>query len=268
VPLTTIKFKESLVEKNKLFKYINKRYTDRSLYLPISIDGKLLDRLESYNKNNSYCTVRAKSGLLSKSTTRYLSQADNFLWTYKKARDDFYSWYRVSGRNYSKNRDGLFSKHLALSFPEKVISNLFVTSEILRDAIAPLIGYIAVKKAKKQYNSSSLFLIFSIKNGSEEKRAIVELGRLAARCWLELAKEEIAVQPMSQGVMPLLALRLKGDNIDLPVKVKELLFKGIDFLSEEFKLSVDETPFWLFRCGKSSLRDKNVVTLRREDYLS
>lgn len=189
-----------------------------------------------------------------KSTTRFLTLADSYLWLQKKAARSFFKEVVFTANPQGKEDRGIRVVDFGIGKMDQMMLRLFSRMTWLPSLVAriPLLNTPFKANTKRTLKNAHLLLVTA-----EDLSApsLVRAGEEAMKSWLELEKQGYQLQPLSTASITL----VDAANGLLPEDTRPFfrsLFTdtGPRILKEQFHLNEKEKPVWLLRVGKASLK--------------
>lgn len=236
-----------------LYPMISKRHTYRGAFKSarqLSNPEFTLTDTELFN-NEMVSRNFVSSKKVNHQFKNYLLKAESYMWVQLNALKDFLKEIRFFSSKSSLEERGIPTCELDISIVDEVmLAALKVVPTVLSwMRRLPVINLQMVMAAKKTVKNSN-FCLFSAKDLSAS--SLVQVGRVAMLTWLDLELQGYKVQPISMAVIPVLDAATGSLPQDTRPEFQKLFSEtGIESMSEQFQMSQEQTPVWLFRFGEA-----------------
>lgn len=189
VVLSFIKANNAEFNRNNI-RAIKKRITDRRLYLKSDISDSIINKITSYSDKVIYIPrYSAKGEQISEYTVKAYCQQMNSI----EKLEELSEWISFSYKEEREKKYGLTPDALDI---KGIKHFLFNTAMNKKSVKSKMFIRSSERKIKHQINSCSGYLL--IMSDSKDKIDLIEAGILLEHVWLECAKSNIAVHPISQ----------------------------------------------------------------------
>lgn len=209
--------KSGSITADSLFKQIEKRQTNRNMYIGVAIPDSIIERLKDFKKINTNIYFWQKGSTQFDSLKQYVIEGNSIQMNDKAFKEELKSWMRFNKGQSESKKDGLsYAVFGAPNLPA------FISKPIISSFLN---GNKQNKGDIKKINSSSHFVLFTTKENTIHQW--INTGRTLQRFLLAATREGIAVAHMNQ-----------------PCEVKELSSK----IQENLPIN-GEYPMILLRVG-------------------
>lgn len=236
-----------------LYPMISKRHTYRGMFKTarqLSNPAFTLTDSELFN-NKMISRSFVTSSKVGNQFKNYLLKSESYMWVQMKALKDFLKEIRFFSSKSSFEERGIPTFELGISIVDEVmLAALKVVPAVLSwMRRLPVLNLQMVMEAKKTVKNSN-FCLFSAKDTSAT--SLVQVGRVAMLTWLDLELQGYKVQPISMAVIPLLDSATGNLPNDTRPEFQKLFgAAGLHSMSEQFQISREQTPVWMFRFGEA-----------------
>ena len=237
--------KEALVEP-ELFKYIEKRSTNRTKYK----DEALTAEQKKYLLENNISEVSlliADSPQERKAISYAASQGDRMIFENKIVHSFLFEHIRWTDEEELQKKDGLFLKTMELNGPQQAIFKFVKTWRHMTWLNMLEFPRVAVKSNEELYNHGCGFGAIVI--NSTEPINYLLAGQVLQIFWLKTCSLKMGLQPLSG--LPLLKgllLDNKGSS-HLEEAQKKLISKSYEIIKTQFGVEQNKVIAFLFRFG-------------------
>lgn len=236
-----------------LYPMISKRHTYRGAFKTakqLSNPEFTLTDTEVFN-NELVSRNFVSSKKVSQQFKSYLLKAESYMWVQLNALKDFLKEIRFFSAKSSFEERGIPTHELDISIVDEVMLAALKIVPVVLSWMRriPVINIQMIMAAKKTAKNSN-FCLFSAKDTSAS--SLVQVGRVAMLTWLDLELQGYKVQPISMAVIPMLDAATGQLPQDTRPEFQKLFTdSGVQSMSEQFQLSQEQTPVWLFRFGEA-----------------
>lgn len=181
--------KKGFYKNTSILKTIEKRHTDKSPFEKSNIpkeNKKTL--LLKYNKNLFFVENNSKEfNYIAKNTIEAFTKQSNT----QTKREELSNWLRFSDKETLEKKDGLPAEQLGITGITKTFYYLFTNIETSKkDSFAKQ----GIASNKSQVENCSDFVVIT---GDNNKKDLLEVGRIMQSFWLDATENNIALHPIS-----------------------------------------------------------------------
>lgn len=255
-----VKFVTSSIKVSPLASQISIRATDRRVFKGGKLSAELVAQIKEIESEFPGCHVRIQSQQ-TKSFMSYFMKTEKLLWKNKKIVADLTKWMRLSKKEIESSQDGMSWRNMGMNSIEALLFQLIRRFPII-PSLLWFMGFGAKIKmmGRQAIQSSAALICFSADTLDTE--SFCKLGQMAYRVWLLMNANGYGVQPMSFSSSSIADLA-SGAVVNFTDEEYETFRVGRPIVQENFEMSANETPVWMFRTGLSAALPKENRVPRR-----
>lgn len=242
-------------KRQELLSYIDQRYTYRGFFK--KADFSLLESV-SFDAGSPCCGIEVVYPV-GESLKRAMSSFDSLHWRYDQFRVDLLKWIHLTADAWKKSRDGFSLIELGLGLVDRAPLFFMKKFKAVRSLFSGVLGWVAYSMYSKWLQNSLGIVFFTSTKSNDE--ALLEVGSVAYRFWLQCTRSGLAVQPLTNISLGAWEAYIGVSKLqDQDREQGRLLYRQIKGL---LGLGEGQSVIWAFRVGVPQ-SSSGRVSLRRK----